>query len=148
MCILRYMHNVPTNKDSSRKRHTWRERAFVFAGIAAAGAVSAVDARVGAGEEILAPVWLGALTWTVLASLALALWQGFRHGDWSAFRGYELPGVDHDAGDFAYRQLTDPFWRHLPGNIYHSSLDDSTRQFTDPAYASLPGNIHYHSFPD
>ena len=142
------MHKVPINKDSPRTRHTWRERAFVFAGIAAAGAVSAIDAHVGAGVEILASVWLGALAWTVLSSLALALWQGFRHGDWSAFRGYEPPGVDHDVGDFAYRQLTDPFWRHLPGNIHHSSLDDSTRFFTDPAYSCLPGNIHYHSFSD
>ena len=120
----------------------------MLAGIAAAGTVSAIDAHVGAGAEILAPAWLGALAWTVLASLALALWQGFRHGDWSAFRGYELPGVDHDVGEFAYRQLTDPFWRHLPGNIYHSSLDDSTRFVTDPAYSCLPGNIHYDSFPD
>ena len=142
------MHKVPTNKDSSSIRHTWRERAFVFAGIAVAGVTSAIGVPVGAGEDVLAPVWVGAIGWTVLATIAHALWRGFRLGDWSAFRGYELPGVDHDVGNFAYQQLTDPSWRHLPGNIYHSSLDDSTRQFTDPAFASLPGNIHYHSFSD
>ena len=106
----------------------------------------------GRGAEILAPVWLGALGWTVLASLAHALWRGFQRGDWSAFQQYEPPGVDHDAGDcatgtgaYAYRQITDPSFCHLPGNVHYSSVDDSTWWSTDPAYASLPGNIHYHS---
>ena len=40
------------------------------------------------GEELLAPLWLAAIAWTVLASLALAIVAGLRHGDWSAFRDY------------------------------------------------------------
>ncbi len=149
------MHIVPTDRDSSGTTVTWRERLFVFAGIGVAAAVTAVSLALGAGMEPVGLVWAVAIVWTVLANFAHVLWRGFRLGDWSAFRDYEPPGVNHDAGDFAtgtgayaYRQLTDPCWRHLPGNIHYSSTDDGTRFTTDPAYASLPGNIHYHSFSD
>ena len=124
----------------------------MFAGIFVAGGVSGIGAPLGAEVEILAPVWLAALGWTVLATVTHALWRGFRLGDWSTFRQYESPGVDHDAGDcatgtgaYAYRQLTDPSFRHLPGNVHYASTDDSTRWFTDPGYSHLPGNVHYHS---
>ena len=149
------MYRVPTKKHSPRARYTWRERAFVLAGIGVAGGASGIGAPLGAGEDILAPVWLGAIGWTVLASLALALWRGFRRGDWSAFRQYGPPAVDHDAGDmatgtgaYAYRQLTDPMFRHLPGNVHYSSTDYGARLFTDPTWSSLPGNVHYHSPSD
>ena len=151
------MHRVPTKKHFPRARYTWRERAFVFAGIGVAGGASGIGAPLGAGEDILAPVWLGAIGWTVLASLAHALWRGFRRGDWSAFRDCEPPEPDRGAGDcaigtdayaYAYRQLTDPMFRHLPGNAHYSSTDYGARWFTDPAWSSLPGNVHYHSSSD
>ena len=40
----------------------------------------------GLGGDILAPVWLAAVAWTILASFALALREGLQRGDWSAFR--------------------------------------------------------------
>ena len=84
-------------------RTTWRERAFVFGGIAVAGAISGIGVPLGAGEDILAPVWLAALGWTVLASPAHVLWRGFRLGDWSAFREYEPPELNRDAIDWSSR---------------------------------------------
>ena len=93
------MYKVPTKNDYSRTRTTWRERAFVFGGIAVAGVATTLEA----GEEILGPVWLGAIGWTVVASLAHALWRGFRLGDWSAFREYEPPELNRDAIDWSTR---------------------------------------------
>ena len=97
------MHKVPTKKHSSRTHTSWRERAFVFGGIAVAGAASGIGVPLGAGEDILAAVWLGGLGWTVLASLAHVLWRGFRLGDWSAFRDYEPPELNRDAIDWSTR---------------------------------------------
>ena len=117
------MHEVQTNRAHSSGRHTWRERAFVFGGIAVAGAATGIGVPVGAGEDILATVWLGALGWTVLATVAHALWRGFRLGDWSSGQGYEPPGVNHDAGDsatctgaYTYRRTIDPRFSYWPGN--------------------------------
>ena len=62
--------------------------------------------RTGAGLA-----WIAAIAWTVLASLAAALWRGFRHRDWSAFRGHELPeddeGLDMDTRTGGYSYLRD-----------------------------------------
>ncbi len=117
------MYKVPTERVYLRTHHTWCERAFVFGGIAAAGAISGIGVPLGAGEDVLAPVWAGALGWTVLATIANALWRGFRLGDWSAFREYEPRGVNHDAGDCAtctgayyYRRTIDPRFSYWPGN--------------------------------
>ena len=125
-----------------------RAAAWILAAPGLALAATGLLSLAGAGGDWIGAVWLAAVLWIIAASLVQALWAGFRRGDWSAFRGYELPSVDHDVGDFAYRQLTDPFWRHLPGNIHYASTDDGTRFFTDPAHSCLPGNIHHHSFPD
>lgn len=69
-------------RDRSRRRC---ERVFVLGppGIAVAATVW------GLGEAVLATLWLAAIAWTVLASFALALAAGLRHGDWSAFRDCE-----------------------------------------------------------
>lgn len=95
-------------------RTTWRERAFVFGGIAVAGGVSGVGAPIGAGVEILAPVWLGAIGWTVLATIAHAFWRGLRRGDWSAFREEYEPPHRRDIVDLgtgtgvgAYRRIAE-----------------------------------------
>ena len=97
------MHKVPTKKHYARTRTTWRERAFVFGGIAAAGVTSGIGVPLGAGADILGPVWLGAICWAVVASLAHVLWRGFRLGDWSAFREYQPPELNRDAIDWSTR---------------------------------------------
>ena len=56
-----------------------------------------------ADTAFLAPLWLVAIAWTVLASLAGALLRGFRHGDWSAFRRHGFPEDDGEADEFASR---------------------------------------------
>ena len=86
-----------------KRRATWRERVFVLGGLALAALVTAISLALDAGAELLAPLWLAAIAWTVLASLAGALWRGFRHGDWSAFGRRELPHDRHDAIDFSTR---------------------------------------------
>ena len=138
------MHKLSTKKHYPRPRITWRERAFVFAGIAVASGASGIGAPLGAGEEILAPVWLGALAWTVLASPAHALWRGFRHGDWSMVRGgardrarfgsttgelarddggrFEPAGSSWPGGD-TDREIFDPTYSFLQANIYHYRHD-------------------------
>ena len=54
---------------------------------------------------------------TITASLAAALWRGFRHREWSAFRGYELPdddeGLDMDTRTGGYSYLRDWEERNL-----------------------------------
>ena len=108
------MHRVRTKKDYPRIRHTWRERAFVLAGIGVAGGASGIGAPLGAGEDILAPVWLAALGWTVLATIAHGLWRGIRRSDRSAFReAYEPPhhrdilDLGTGTGVGAYRRIAE-----------------------------------------
>ncbi len=64
---------------------TWRERAFVLAGIALAAPVSAVLLVLDIDREIVGFAWSVAIAWTALASLAAALRRGIVDGDWSAF---------------------------------------------------------------
>ena len=97
------MHKVPTKRDSRRTRTTWREYAFLFGGIGTAAAVTAISLALGAGLEPAGPVWVAALAWSVLATIAHALWRGFRLGDWSAFREYEPPELNRDAIDWSTR---------------------------------------------
>ena len=66
-------------------RSTARERAFVLAGLAIALAATAVRIAGGFPGEVLAAIWIAAIAWTVLASLAAALRCGLVHGDRSAF---------------------------------------------------------------
>jgi hypothetical protein len=95
------MHKVPTNKNPSHRRHTWRERAFVLGGIGVAAAVTAISLALGADLEPVGPVWAAAVGWTVLATIAHALWRGFRRGDWSAFRNEYEPPHHRDTLDLA-----------------------------------------------
>ena len=111
------MHRVPTKNDLSRTRYTWRECAFVFGGVALAAGASGIGAPIGAGKEILAPVWLGALGWTVIATIAHGLWRGVRFGERPADRDHERRRRD----ELSYRWRTDPTYSCLPGNTFHSS---------------------------
>ena len=82
--------NAPPARAASR-RITWTERATVLAGVTVAAACTAVSAFAGVGMEFAGALWLSAVAWTVVSSLALALRRGLRHGDWSAFRRRRLP---------------------------------------------------------
>ena len=82
---------------------SWRARAFVLCGLAFALAVTVFSVTTGTGVRFLGGVWFWAAVWTVLAALACALWQGFRHGDWSTFGRYELPEDSGERFDWATR---------------------------------------------
>ena len=106
-----------TFTDSDR-RISWPMRAFVLAGPGVAVLATGGALASGAGVQPLAPVWLAALAWTVLASLAGALHRGFRHRDWSAFRDCELPDghgerFDWDTRTGSYAWMRDFEDRHL-----------------------------------
>ena len=139
------MHRVPTKKHYPRSRITWRERAFVFGGIAVAGGTSGIGMPLGAGEDILAPVWLGAIAWTVLASLAHALWRGFRHGDWSMVRGGARDQGQFESG--ASGRPWDGGGRcESPASSWLGG--DTDRETFDPAYSFLLGNIYHYRHDD
>ncbi len=82
--------NGPTAK-AVRPRITRTERAIVLAGVIIAMACTAFSAFFGVGMDFVGILWLAAVAWTVVSSLALALRRGLRHGDWSAFRRRRLP---------------------------------------------------------
>ncbi len=84
------------------RRTTRRARAFVLGGPALAAVYSAAALALDAGTERIGPLWMAAIAWTLGASLAGALWRGFRR-DWSAFSGYELPEDDGDVDEFISR---------------------------------------------
>ena len=104
-----------STRDARPRRSGWRERAFVLGGLALAAPVTAVLVVLGAGGEAVGFVWLVAVAWTALASLAAALRCGFLHRDWSAFRGDgDVPdtraeGFDWNTrtGSFAYMRIRD-----------------------------------------
>ena len=80
-------------------RRLWRERVLVLGPLA--GAV--IAAAFGIAEHILAPLWLSAIAWSVLASLGLALRSGFRRRDWSPFTNYRHEPDREDEEDFDSR---------------------------------------------
>ena len=82
---------------------SWRAWAFVLGGLVIALIATVFSVAAVAGVRLLGGVWFWAGIWTVLAALACALWQGFRHGDWSAFGRYGLPEEDGDRFDWATR---------------------------------------------
>ena len=73
------------------RRATWCARAFLLGGLALAAVYTAIALGLDTGVEHIGPLWMAAIAWIVAASLACALWRGFRHKDWSAFSAYELP---------------------------------------------------------
>ena len=89
----------------------------MFGGVAVAGAASGIGVPIGAGEEVLVPVWLGAIGWTVIATIAHGLWRGVRFGEWSGDRDHERRRGD----ELSFRWRTDPTYSCLPGNTFHSS---------------------------
>ena len=82
-------------------RSTWRERLFVLGGLALAALYTAASLAAGSGAEAIGPLWMAAVAWTVPTSLAVALWRGLRHRDWSAFRGCAVPDGHDERMDWA-----------------------------------------------
>ena len=88
-----------------------RRAMWVVGPMAVAIPVSFVLAFAGAGGDWIGAVWLVAVLWAIAASLVQALWQGLRHGDWSAFAYCELPGNDDDfdyttrSGEFVFMHI-------------------------------------------
>ena len=101
---------------------TWAERLIVLGGFAVAALWTAVAAILGTGMETVGAAWLAAVLWTVPTSLALALRSGFRDGDWSAFRDYELPDnsdtIDWSTqtGQYAYMAIAEEHERLMRGD--------------------------------
>ena len=89
----------PSGRPATPRRHSWRVRVLVLGPLAAAALATAF----GMEADILAPLWLAALAWTVLASLAGALLRGVRHGDWSAFRSHRLAEDGGELDEWASR---------------------------------------------
>ena len=112
--------SIPPPRDPPRpRRATWRERLVVLGGFAPAS----LAAVLGAGADILVPLWLAALAWTVLASLACALRRDIRDRDWSAFRGGDCDQGREDlvawstkTGAYAYLRVAEEHARLMRGD--------------------------------
>ena len=78
-------------------------RAFVLGGLALAAVYTPAALALDTGSEHIGPLWMAAIAWTVAAGLAGALWRAFRHHDWSASSGYELPEDDDDIDEWMSR---------------------------------------------
>ena len=113
-----------TSTESGRRR-AWRARAFVLGPLAVATLATAAAFAAGTGTDHLGPLWLAALAWTVLASLAGALGRGLRHGDWSAFGRYELPDGRGERFDWETRSGTYAWMREEEDRRLHD--DDHLR---------------------
>ncbi len=100
------MNVTRTFQAPAKRRTTWRMRAFVLGGLGLATLCTAASLALGAGADHLGPLWVAAIAWTVLASLAGALWQGFRYRDWSAFGRHEFPDGRDEAADWTTRTGT------------------------------------------
>ncbi|MCY4396219.1 MAG: hypothetical protein OXC10_13900 [Rhodospirillaceae bacterium] len=100
------------------RRTSWRARAFVLGGLALAAVYTAAALVLDVGAEHIGPLWMIAIAWTFAASLAGAVWRGFRHRDWSAFSNCELP---EDGGFDEWTRTDTDSW---PGDIEYQLLHD------------------------
>ena len=107
-----------TSKSPDAARPTWRERAVVLGGFALAALSTGVSALFGTGMEAVIALWLAALAWAVLSSLAIALRRGVREGDWSAFRRRRSRD-NGDLVDWATRTGRYTYLRHREDSIRH-----------------------------
>ena len=95
--------------------------------LAIAVPVSAALILAGAGADWIGAVWLAALLWTIGATFVQALWQGFRHGDWSAFTYCDLPRNDDDLSYFSKTGK----YAHLRIRAEHEGLMREDDRFLD-----------------
>ena len=92
-----------TNATPPDRRTTGAERAFVLGGLGLAALYTVASLVLGAGTQAIGPLWMAAIAWSVLASIAHVLWLGLVHGDWSPLRNYELPEDDGDLDEWSSR---------------------------------------------
>ena len=116
---------TPRDGSPAPRRVTWPARAFVLGGLALAAVYTAAALALDAGAEHIGPLWMAAIAWTVAASLAGALWPGFRHRDWSAFSGYELPEDDSDIDEWIWRTGRYSWMGEMEDQLLHD--DDHLR---------------------
>ncbi len=106
-------------RDGSPARTGWRARAFVLGGLAGAAVYTAATLALGAGAEHIGPLWRAVIPGPSAASLAGALWRGFRHGDWSAFSDYELPEDDGELDEWLSRTGRHSSLRDMEDELLH-----------------------------
>ena len=81
--------------DDSTAERSSAER-VVLSGLAVALLATPVLLILGTNWQAVQLLWIFAAIWTIVASFVRALWQGIRHGDWSAFMCGENPRNDED----------------------------------------------------
>ena len=101
-----------TSTDTRARRASAGARLFVLGGLGLAALYTAAALALDAGAGHIGPVWVAAIAWTVAASLAGALWRGFRRRDWSAFGRYELPDSRNDHLDWSTKTGAYSYMRH------------------------------------
>ena len=101
------------------RRTTWRVRAFVLGGLTLVVVYTAATLGLDTGAGHIGPLWMAAIAWTVIANLARALWQGFRHRDWSAFSSYESPENDGEVDEWASRRGSYSWLREMEDELLH-----------------------------
>ena len=90
-----------------------RDAVVVIGGLAIALAFTPVLCVIPAGAGLIAPIWLVAILWTVLASLVQALRQGVSRAEWSAFWACDCSPND-DEFDFSTKS----------GSYVHLAISD------------------------
>ena len=111
--------------DHAARRITRRARAFVLGGLALAAVYTTAALALGTGAKHTGPLWMAAIAWTFVASLAGALWRGFRHRHWSAFSRYELPEDDGELHEWAFKTGRYSSLRDMEEELLHD--DDHLR---------------------
>ncbi len=109
----------------ARPATTWRDRAFVLGGLALAATYTAATLAFDAGAKHIGALWMAAIAWTFAASLAGALWRGFRRQDWSAFSRYKLPEDDSESHEFTFKTGRYSSLRAMEDELLHD--DDHLR---------------------
>ncbi len=107
------------------RRITWRVCALALGALALAAVHTVAALVLDAGAEHIGPLWMAAIAWTFISSLAGALWRGFRHRDWSAFSDYDLPKDDSELHEFVLRTGRYSWLREMEDQLLHD--DDHLR---------------------
>ena len=83
---------TPEARPMSDKNPSPYTRALVLAGPGLALLATIPSLAAGSGLRLLGAVWFCAVLWSLLTALSCVLWRGLRHGDWTAFTRYRIPG--------------------------------------------------------
>ena len=124
----RRVHSTGTGESPAhspiRRTHVTGDAAVVLGGLAIALALTPVLCVVPAGADHIGSLWLLAILWTVLASLAQALWQGVSRGDWSAFAACDCRPNDDD---FDFFTKSGSYVDHTIRNRHEALMRDGDR---------------------